>query len=266
MPSPFPGMDPFLEDPELWPDVHHGLISELQAQINRQLRPRYVARVELRVYLAPEEDPARTLIRVPDVKIESGPESSRRLPTKAAALTVSEPLEMTTMLVEDETEEAFLKVIQTETSDVVTVIEVVSPTNKVAGSEGRASYLKKRDEVQRSPAHWVEIDLLRTGKPTFDRGRLVCDYLAHVSRVERRPKGRVWPIFLRQRLPVISIPLRGDDPDAAIDLQEVLANVYERAAYDVSLDYQRDPIPPLGTEDAAWAAELLRGAGLRPSG
>src|SRR4051794_39620367 len=144
MPSPFPGMDPFLEDPELGPDVHHGLISEIQAQLNRQLRPRYVARVELRIYLAPEEDPARTLFRIPDVKIESGPDRNQLRPLNAPTQVVAEPVEMTTIPVDDETEEAFIKVVQPETMEVVTVLEVVSPSNKVAGSEGRASYMKKR--------------------------------------------------------------------------------------------------------------------------
>ena len=114
-----------------------------------------------------------------------------------------------------------------------------------------------------SEAHFVEIDLLRRGKPFVNRAGLACNYLAHVSRVERRPKGRVWPIQLRRRLPVIAIPLRGNDPDARLDLQLALTNAYESAAYDSSIDYTGPADPPLPAADAAWADALLRRAGLR---
>src|SRR5436309_8877941 len=108
MPSPFPGMDPFLENPDLWPDVHHGLVSELQAQLNRVVMPRYVARVELRVYLITEDDPASNLIRVPDVRIESqSAQSLKKTPTRRGAA-VAEPIEMITVRHMDETEEAFV--------------------------------------------------------------------------------------------------------------------------------------------------------------
>jgi hypothetical protein len=258
-------MDPFLEDPELWPDVHHELISVLRGQINARLRRRYVARIELRVYLAPEDDPSRTLIRIPDLRVEPGSRPEQRLSSALSVVAVSEPIELTTMHLDDETEEALIKVVEPATREVITVIEVLSPSNKVSGSEGRASYTKKRYEVLRSPAHLVEIDLLRAGKPTFPRGKVACDYALHVSRVERRPKGHVWPIYLRNRLPSVAIPLRGNDPDLVIDLQETLATAYDRAAYGDTLQYHGDPIPPLGPEDATWADELLRGAGLRSS-
>jgi hypothetical protein len=263
MPSPFPGMDPFLEDPELWPDVHHELISDLRARINKGLSPRYVARLEVRVFLASESSFDQPSRRVPDVRIQAGRATTRRPAARKAVASHGQPIEMTTMVEDDETEEAFIKIIAPKTGEVVTVIEVLSPTNKTRGSEGRAAYTKKQTEVLHSPVHLVEIDLLRGGAPTFPRGDVACDYALHVSRVDRRPRGKVWRIPLRSRLPTLPIPLQGDDPDFDIDLQGVLATAYDRGAYHVSVGYSGAPVPPLRPEDAAWADKLLRKAGLR---
>jgi hypothetical protein len=144
------------------------------------------------------------------------------------------------------------------------VIELISPTNKVPGSRGQTSYQQKRREVLSSPSHWVEIDLLRGGLSFVLREVLPpCEYTVHVSRVERRPKGKVWPIRLSQRLPLVPIPLRPTDPDAPLDLQQVLSTAYDRAAYELEINYRPDPVPPLAAAEAAWADELLRGKGLR---
>ena len=133
----------------------------------------------------------------------------------------------------------------------------LSPTNKVAGSRGRASYEAKRQEAMRSSTHLVEVDLLRDGMPLHAREILPpADYYIHVSRRGQRPKGLVWPILLPQRLPEIGIPLLGDDPDVSLDLQAVLNTAYDRAAYDLVVDYQRAPVPPLPARYEAWAQKL----------
>ncbi len=274
MPSPFPGMDPYLEAPHRWPGVHHGLIGELQARLNQLLRPRYVATIEERVYISHQNDPGRQLIRVPDVLVTRGEAGRRktaggRPPKARTRLAIAEPVEIEPVeilieLLDDEIREARLVVKDVATRETVTVIEIISPSNKVAGAEGRADYLRKRQEVTTSPVHLVEIDLLRGGVPIFVRNELAeCDYLVHISRAERRPKGTVWPILLRQRLPEIGIPLRGRDADAPIDLQDLLAAAYDRGAYDLLIDYSLPPDPPLNPEDAAWADGVLRRAGLR---
>jgi hypothetical protein len=256
-------MDPYLETPGLWPDVHHGLISEIQAQLNRRLRPKYHVRVEERVYISDENDPGRKAI-VADVQIAESPKS---LPTpsysNSESTAVAEPLLMTTMI-EDEIREARVEIIDANGRSVVAVIEVLSPTNKIKGSRGRASYEEKRREVMMSPSHLIEIDLLREGDHIHTRELFPpADYYVHVSRTGDRPKGYVWPILLTQRLPVIFIPLKPEDPDAELDLQAVLNTAYDRAAYDLVVDYTRQPVPPLTDETAAWATELLRAKGLR---
>jgi Protein of unknown function (DUF4058) len=146
------------------------------------------------------------------------------------------------------------------------VIEVVSPTNKVAGARSSDSYRKKRSEVLSSPSHFVEIDLLREGQPVVT-GDLIppADYYAHVSRVEMRPSGQVWPIKLPQRLPTIKIPLRAPDPDLNLDLQTLFTNVYDRSGYDLDTNYAVDPTPPLPIAYREWADRLLREKGLRTS-
>ncbi len=262
MPSPFPGMDPYLEEPSIWPDVHHGLISEMQAQLNRALRPKYHVRIEERVYISDENDAGRKTI-VPDLRIAENIEPhGRQNPADTGGLAIAEPLVCTT-LIEDEIHEARLEVIDRHNQQVVTVIEVLSPSNKMAGSRGRESYETKRRELMTSPSHLVEIDLLRAGEAIHTRELLPpADYIVHVSRKDGRPKGLVWPILLTQRLPVISIPLSPGDADAGLDLQLVLDSAYDRAAYDLEIDYRVAPNPPLKNETALWADALLRAKGL----
>jgi hypothetical protein len=266
MPSPFLGMDPFLEDPGLWPNVHHGLISEIQAVLNRSVRPKYFARVEERVYISDDDDPGRKVI-VPDVQIANQPDQSyNNLPAgQAGTLTVTEPL-IVYKLLDDEIHEPRVEVVDRASQQVVAVIEVVSPTNKVSGSAGRESYLAKRREVLHSPSHWLEIDLLRAGRPIFNRALLPpCEYVIHLSRAEDRRRHRAWPVRLQGALPVIAVPLRGEDPDVPLDLKAVLESAYDRGAYDAGIDYRRDPDPTLPPELAAWADQLLRERGLRPT-
>ena len=264
MPSPFPGMDPYLEEPSLWPDVHHELISVSRDVLNQRLRPKYFARIEERVYISDEYDPARRVI-APDLRIvQRGGHVATRTPSESSiAVATVEPVEATT-LIEDEIHEARVEVIDRAQRVVVTVIEILSPTNKVLRSRGRESYEEKRLEVMRSPTHFIEIDLLRDGEgfPPYEALE-PHDYRVHLSRVERRPKGTLWPIRLDQRLPVIPIPLRGGDPDAELDLQTVLNTAYDRAAYDLELDYRAEPKPPFAPEQKIWADCLLREKGLR---
>ncbi len=261
MPSPFPGMDPYLADLGLWPDVHHEFISTSRALLNPQLGPRYVVRIEERVYVADEDDP-NFLFRIPDLRVAGKPSRPSQRDSTSEVPAATLPITMTTLF-EEEVREGRLEIIDREGRKVVTVIEFLSPANKVPGSAGRASFMKKRHEVMHSNSHWVEIDLLRQGQPSFPIHKTECDYRAHASRVEMRPRGHVWPIRLRDRLPVIQIPLRSPDGDLSLDLQQVCDLSYDRAAYDRTLDYQRDPVIPLSATDAAWADALLREKGVR---
>jgi hypothetical protein len=258
-------MDPYLEDPAIWPGVHNKLAGEMEAALNLLLLPAYYADIEERVYISDEEDPGRRAI-IPDVRVlptGGGTRVKRTTPTGAGGTMVCEPVEITTLL-DDEIHEPFVKVIERNSREVVTVIEILSPTNKVAGSRGREQYTQKRADVLRSGARWIEIDLLREGEAVVARERYPeSEYTVHVSRVNRRPKGTVWPIRLQQQLPSSPIPLTGTDPDVELDLQKVFTAVYDRGAYAFKVDYRQDPVPPLTPGLAKWANKLLKQKKLR---
>jgi hypothetical protein len=256
-------MDPYLENPELWPDVHHEIISVAREFLNEELGHNYYARIEERVYISGDDDPGRPFI-IPDIRIGKKKGKGRAVERgKEVKPDVAEPMVVTTLL-DNEIHEARIEIIDKKDRRLVAVIEVVSPSNKTAGSRGRESYQKKRVEIMNSPSHWVEIDLLRSGEPVIPRVLVSQgDYLVHVSRVEQRPKGLVWPILLTQRLPVVTIPLKSPDPDARLDLQRVLDTAYDRADYDRTVDYRKPPIVRLPRRYAEWANRLLKSKGLR---
>ncbi len=218
----FPGMDPYLEEPQIWAGVHAAFIVYVRNHLQPQLPPRYLAAIEERVF-----------VEGPDLEIH----------------------------------ESFVTILDRQSGQkVVTVIEVVSPTNKYAGP-GRASYLAKQNEVRGSDVHLVEIDLLRTGPHVLAvpewaaRGQGPYHYLVSVNRARGlREEFELYPRDLRQRLPRIRIPLAGDDPDVVLDLQAVLEQTYEDGSYRDRLRYDAPCRPPLSAEDQAWAAERIREA------
>ncbi len=158
----------------------------------------------------------------------------------------------------DQERESFLTVRDRASRQVITVVELLSPTNKRAG-ENRRRYLAKRADVLNSPAHLVEIDLLRGGQPMPAQDRPACVYSFLVSRAEERPHVHVWAIGLRDPLPAVPIPLVAGEPDAHIDLRAVLDRVYDEAGYRVFV-YEHPPDPTLTDADADWAEAVLRGA------
>ena len=266
MPSPFPGMDPYLEDPDLWPDVHHGLISGVSEQLNAALRPsrRYVARVELRTFVFGPDDPAEDVYIIPDARIVE--RAARVAATRpfggvalATATRTATPIDITGLLPRT-ARERYIEIRDASDRSVVTVIEIVSPSNKRVGSAGLRAFQRKRDDVGASDASWFEIDLLRHGTPTLDLpgGTPRTAYRAYTNRTTADGRRQlVWPIRLREPLPILMVPLRPAEPDVPLDLQAALDAAYDRAAYDADTDYGRPPVPPLDADDAAWAAGLL---------
>ncbi|MBY0512887.1 MAG: DUF4058 family protein [Gemmataceae bacterium] len=262
MPSPFPGMDPYLEDPAVWPGVHANLIVAIQELLNQKIRPNYVARVEERVYMETEGESGEDHERIPDVRVDEWPGPKPHRPAQAAAaVAIAEPVFLPHG---DPVRERRVEVVRVATRRLVTVIEVVSPSNKRSGSSGRASFLDKRDEVLASSANWVEIDLLRAGIPHPGTRRLgVCEYYVYSSPRKVRPNAVAWPIRIDEPLPVVGIPLKAADPDAPLDLQQALTLAYDRGAYDATIDYTEPPVPPLPSGLAKWANKLLKQRKLR---
>lgn len=253
MPSPFPGMDPYIEGQE-WEDFHFRFINAIADRLAPGLRPRYFARVEKRVYLEHTQDGEPRRVR-PDLAIGMRPGAPRPQPGAGTA-TAPPPFEIP-QLVPEEIEEPFLEIRTVDGHEVIAVVEVLSPTNKRAGSDGRREYLVKREAVMRGSAHLIELDLLRGGERVpMAKPLPPLDYYALVSRAERRPVAEIWPTRLRGPFPEIPVPLAGDDPALTLDLQAVFNTVYERAGYDYSLDYTRGTVPPLNSQDLAWVQEI----------
>lgn len=262
MAGPFPGMDPWLEHSELWPGVHALLISELHRALNASIRPRYVARVEQRIVIEEEdEDAIHEKHAIPDIRIAKA--SRRRMPAANGGAADAAPVVAVTMLF-DERPERFIEIRDRESRAVVTVIELLSPSNKRRGSSSHAVYVAKRESVMNSATHLVEIDLLRDGDPIPVQGEDFepADYLVHVSAYGDRPQGRLWPIAMHERLPVVAIPLRGKE-EVALDLQACFDTLYDSAGYDLDVNYRADAEPPIPEELVEWADGLLRARKLR---
>ena len=280
MRSPFPGMDPYLEAAEHWMNVHSSLIEEIRSRLNEQLRPRYFVGMEERAYITSNTDPAWDTI-IPDSHVVmtrspgDGDDRSSSIPSSdglgESALEEAEGgvavavkpmrLRFTTLRMR----EPYLEIIDTSNRKIVTIIEVLSPTNKLVGSRGRQKYKRKRERVMRSMTSLVEIDLLRGGRPFFsDDLRGACDYTVHVSRAEECHEGSdLWRIKLPQLLPSIPIPLCEGDADATLDLNAAWHAIYDKAGFDLVLDYKADPSTPFTPAQGAWADKLQKAMGLR---
>lgn len=260
MPSPFPGMNPWMEAPELWPGVHAALISEMRSRLNAIMPPRYFADVEERVFLCDLDDPLIRLI-VPDVAVRESfePLGSESGSTNVATMTPSLQARMLDLRVR----ERRIVIRSSDHQPIVTAIEILSPSNKLQGSAGRVSYLSKRDELLQSDAHFIEIDLLRAGKrtePVYGMGR--GDYLIWLSRSQHRTHVDYWPTVLETSLPTIPVPLLPGDPDVPLNLQAVLHDAYDRSGYVRRLDYSRSvPAPPLSDAQISWLAGFAQNAG-----
>lgn len=257
MPSPFPGMDPYLEDPALCSGFHHSFLSAIQERLAPVVRPKYFVRVEERVYVAQEDDAAYRLI-VPDVRVvESAKRRTSKTVPAATGSMIADPIPVVEML-DPEIHEHRIEILDRVDRSVVTVIEMLSPTNKVLGSAGRESFLRKRREVYGTDAHWMEIDLLRDGVRTANvAASRDVESQVYLSRAGNPRPGAVWPIPLREKLPVIGIPLRGSDADVALDPQDVVDQAFEVGGYDLDLDYSHDPAVQLPTPHAEWARQRI---------
>jgi hypothetical protein len=218
-----------------------------------------VATVESRIFVEGPED----RVIYPDVAVKR--HHAFTAPPSAAALEADAAVEIE--LPELEINESFVQILDlTSGRQVVTVIEVVSPTNKYAGA-GRTSYVSKQKEVRASQTHLVEIDLLRHGPhvaalpESAVRGRGDYDYLVSINRARgSRTRFEYYARSLRQRLPIIRIPLAENDADVRLDLQAVVERTYDEGAFAYQVRYDRPCVPPLSPEDQAWADEMIRQA------
>lgn len=264
MANPFPGMNPYLENRRYWNDFHTSLMTYIRNALQPQIRPRYVARLEERVYV---EESRREIL--PDVAILRTKQSA------GATATLSAPYDPPQVLqVEEELHtEVYVQILDREQGlRLVTVIEVLSPTNKELNTKGRELYLRKQGEILKSDVHLVEIDLLRGGEYTLapPRAKVIerfgdrWHYLISISRADDPHNFWLYPLTVRDRLPTIPIPLAIGDGFASLELQSIVNQCYEDGAYEATLDYREPPPPPpFAEDDLAWIDALLRAGGLR---
>ena len=257
MPSPFPGMDPFIES-QRWEGFHASIIPTIAEILLPELRPDYFCDVQNHVYLMTNEDEIRRHLG-PDVHVAARDlSSSADLTDSVSAGQVATLLpKVITLPSPFQLEQGYLVIRTTKGREVVTVIEVLSPWNK-SRPEGLPEYLTKRQEYFHSSAHVVEIDLLRGGN------RLPCqealpdaDYFTYVSRSYQRPSVDVYSWSLRDPLPTVPTPLREGDADIPLDLAETFERVYSRGGYDYSIDYGDAVVPRASGDDSAWIAERI---------
>lgn len=263
MKSPFPGMDPYLESH--WLDVHHSLVIYARDQLRPKLPRDLRARVEERVFVESADEGKLRGIH-PDVRIVEHPRLAATGSLPEGGVGLAEPVLIQTA--NEPISQGYIEIVDASSGNrVVTVIEMVSPSNKVPG-EGRELYAQKQREVIAGGANLVEIDLTRSGhralaaRMTQIPPRYHATYLVCVTRGWRPGWAEIYPLSLRDRLPAIRIPLRQTDADVPLELQTLVDLAYENGSYD-DTDYRQPLEPPLAPADAAWADEWLRAKGVR---
>jgi len=260
MPSPFPGMDPYLEHPTLWPGFHALLISTTAMSLGPKVAPNYYIALEERTYVV-ATDPI-TFIGRPGVAAIGVPQAPAMPTASPAPVAVLERPVVVELPVLDQIRQRYLEIRDGDTHDVVTVIEVLSPTNKRPGKD-RQQYERKRQEVLDSLTNLVEIDLLRAWNPMPMYSIPSSHYRILVSRAWERRKAQLYPFNVTEPIPEIPIPLREGEKEPTLALGELLAQIYDQVRYDLRIDYTTDPESPLDQAVAAWSYELLCLAGRR---
>lgn len=251
MRSPFPGMDPYLEHPALWSDVHNSLIAAIRDELTAAVAPTYYVALERRTYLLKPDDVV--FIGRPDIALIQGNIAPVLSPLPLAAAGVID----VDVPMNDEVSENFLEIHEVRTGKLVTILELLSPANKLH-TQGRKQYEEKRNQIFWSRTNLVEIDLLRAGEPMEVIGQTaLSDYRILVSRGSQRPRAQLIAFNLRQSIPIFDLPLLPGDKEPPVKLGDILHALYQRARFDLRLDYQQPPVPPLNEADAAWAQELI---------
>ena len=282
--NPFPGMNPYLETPALWPNVHTSIIVGLRNFLAPRLRPEYGVGIEERVHISAEpggngSGDGNADIRIPDAVVlaaATAAPSPAGAPSPAAAPSASTPRRFPAperskdaiavhLPPTDLFRQRYLEVRRANNRQVVAVIELLSPTNK--DGYGRQEYLAKRAAVLSSPAHLVEIDLLRAGQrmPVIGDDVPDTDYRILVANARRtEPVADLYPFGIRQPIPDFVLPLAQDAEGIAVNLNSVVNQVYADGSYDLDIDYQQaPPEPPLSDDDRRWLDALLRAQALR---
>lgn len=227
MPSPFPGMDPFLEEAGLWPVLQHHLVLSLYQLLLPGLVDRYRARV-----------------------------GQRHFATEQALFT---------SVIREEHHEDFIEIRQRGDGRLITLLDIVSPVNRTT-PEGREAYLTTRREARKVGASLVEIDLVLQGEPTLDYSRESLpewDYAVTVTRATHPDRHEIYTTTLQKRLPRFRLPLAADDRDTVVDLHSAFTRCYDQGGFSDRVDYSKEPKTTLSDDDREWLQQILIEAGRR---
>jgi hypothetical protein len=219
--------------------------------ISEEVSPNYYVALEEHVYIHEPPEPKSRFLGRPDLAIVR----TREAEFATATAVLDAPVYTSLPEPMDVVRESFIE-IRDDEEHLVTVLELLSPSNKQAGYD-RDAYIAKRRHYLLSNVNFIEIDLLRGGPRMPIEELSPCDYYVLVKRATERTRAGIWPIRLRDRLPEIPIPLRAPDPDAKLDLQAVLHDVYDRAGYRHRI-YRGTPKPKLVADDAQWAEAIVK--------
>jgi hypothetical protein len=246
-------MNPYLEQEGVFHDFHQSLIPVARGLLRRQVSPNYLVKVEESLFIHELSADERRFLGKADFAVTRNPPAPA--PGAAPGAAAEAPAYVELPAAVDVERHSYLEIRDRNSNELVTVIELLSPSNKAPGPD-REQYLGKRRQLLRSGVHLVEIDLLRGGPRLPPDDLPDCDYYVLVSRAQQRPRAGVWPLRLRDPLPAIPIPLRAPDADVELDLQQALHSVYDDAGYQDYI-YRQAPHPPLYPADAEWARQFL---------
>ena len=264
MPSPFPGMDPYLESPSHWGSFHQWLTTAIAAHLNRSLPSGYVAELDQYVWLANEPGGERDLLGRPDAFVTPRPDrpEAEEGGVAVAVEVVAEPTLQTTLPKFKKRKQGFVKITTADGAEVLAVVELLSPSNK---STDRAAYLAKRNEYLAAGVNLLEIDLLRAGDrlPVGKPQPPATDYYIVLCRADSPGRASVWAFGVREPVPVVPLPFKAGVAPAVLDLRACLDRAYDDGRYRDKLRYARPTDPPLRKDDAEWAGRsVLASAGV----
>ncbi len=257
MPSPLPGMNPYLEHPNIWEDFHQNLAAEIQTQLAPQIEPRYFAGLtphvtyeEVTIQEQPRNiKPDVSVWRTSDASPMAGVMEAIAPPPIVAPVAFELPLKLWSV-----------EIRETELGALITSIEILSPVNKRPNHEAYKSHQRKRRDLMRAAVNLLEIDLLRGGRRTSPSTEPLpaAPYLVFLHRSNNPTQLAIWPLSLREAIPILPVPLREPDPDVRLDLTQAIHRIYARARYHLRIDYrQPPPKPELAPDDAAWLDKQL---------
>ena len=259
MPSPFPGVDPYLESQHFWEDFHPSFLTYCRDRLNDILPEGFVAQLGERLRLIEVSQRTARVVR-PDLAMigkaaaRSRPNPPQRRSGQPRSL---EPVTIAWPSIEMEVSEVWIEIRRRTVRIPVTVMKLLSPTNKTG--DGFIEYKLKRRALVRQKIHLVELDLLLSGRRLPMSGPLPDgDYFAFISRAQQRPNSDVYAWGVRDRLPSIPIPLSASVPDVELDLFDVFATAYDRGRYAKLIDYTAPPLVIRDPDDRAWAEKVAR--------